>query len=136
MAGSCEYGLNFRVPKDNFLCGFAIISFSLNGYSTLNMCYSSKSSLSNRGRIRTKTSTMRKSCHGSGGESPTPFPRRPVFNTRPVRVRFVLGNVEMEQVFLRVFRFSPAISILIMLHNHSSIIYAQSLNSAAGNVVK
>jgi len=35
--------------------------------------HSSKLSLSNRRRIRSKTSTMRKSCHGSGGELPTPF---------------------------------------------------------------
>jgi len=46
------------------------------------------------------------------------LPRRPGFDDRPVRVKFVVGNVALEQVFLRIFLFSPVRAIPVMLLTH------------------
>lgn len=47
-------------------------------------------------------------------------PRRPGFDVRPVRVQFVVGNVTLEQVFLRILLFSPvrAIPPTLLTHVH------------------
>ena len=45
-------------------------------------------------------------------------PRRPVFNPRPVDVRFVMDKMTMGQVLLQVLRFSPVSIIPPILHTH------------------
>jgi hypothetical protein len=52
-------------------------------------------------------------------------PPRPRFDARPIRVKFVVRNVALEQVFLRIHLFSPvrAISpkLLIRMHFKSTL---------------
>ena len=49
------------------------------------------------------------------------------FSSRPLRVGFVVYRFVMEDVFLRVVRFSPASSITLMLHTHSLIRHRHTL---------
>jgi hypothetical protein len=44
------------------------------------------------------------------------LPRRPEFNPRSVRARYVLDKVKMEQVFIRILRFSSLSIIPSVLH--------------------
>jgi hypothetical protein len=48
-------------------------------------------------------------------------PRRPVFNSRTVRVSIVVDKVAPGQVYPRVLRVSPASDIPPMFHTHSSM---------------
>ena len=49
------------------------------------------------------------------------FTRRPGIDPRPVRLRLVLSNVTLGQLFLPVLQFSPVSIIPPLLHTHSSI---------------
>ena len=48
-------------------------------------------------------------------------PRRPGYDHRSVRVRFVVDNVAVEQVLLRVLGVSPVSIIRVMLGTHSAV---------------
>jgi len=48
-------------------------------------------------------------------------PRRPSFDSRPVRVGFVVQKNDSGTAFVRVLRISPVIIISRTFHNHSSI---------------
>ena len=50
-----------------------------------------------------------------------PSPRRPRFNLRPVHMKFIVDTLAMRQVFLGIFRLSPANIIPQMLHICSRI---------------
>jgi hypothetical protein len=50
--------------------------------------------------------------------SPSVSPQRPGFDSRPIRVRFVIDKVALEQVFLRILPFLPVSIISLILHIH------------------
>jgi hypothetical protein len=61
-------------------------------------------------------------------------PRRPGIASRSVHVGFVLDEVALRQVFLRVLRFSPVIIIPPLLHIHSCIIWGMDRGPVNGPV--
>jgi hypothetical protein len=55
-------------------------------------------------------------------------PWRPEFDSKSVRVGFLAHMVAMDQVLLRVFRFSAAIVILAIHNTHSHVYYQRNIS--------
>jgi len=62
------------------------------------------------------------------------LPRMPVFDTRPVYVRFVMERVALGQVFIPVLLFSPVSINPPVLHNHLHLHAAVSRRTNGGSL--